>query len=169
MNVRHIACTLLLAATLAGPAQAAGVKQGEDPFAYCAANGTVDEPSGSFRPNPVPAVLVPLIPKAMGLAASAKLPPAGLYWRCMDQAVWVCSIGANLPCATKADRATTNTGAENWCKDNPNSDFVPAFATGHDTIYDWSCSNGRAVRGKANATLDRRGYRADIWYRVDKP
>lgn len=159
----------LLAYCLACPAEAAGVKQGEDPFAYCTVNGTVDEPSGSFRPNPVPAVLAPLIPKAMGLPAGTELPPAGLYWRCMDKAVWVCSVGANLPCATKADRSERNPGAETWCRDNPDRDFVPAFAAGYETFYDWSCREGKAVRGKANGTLDRRGYRTDIWYKIDRP
>lgn len=158
-----------LVCCLALPAAAAGLKQGEDPFAYCKANGTVDEPSGSFRPNPVPASLVPLVPKAMGLPAGTKLPAAGLYWRCMDKAVWVCSVGANLPCAAKADQSERNPGAEAWCRENPHSAFVPAFAAGHETLFDWSCSDGRAVRGKANSSLDRRGYRTDIWYQVKRP
>ncbi len=165
----RVPAAILIACCLAAPAAAAGLKQGEDPFAYCAVHGTIDEPSGSFRPNPVPAALVPLIPKAMGLSAGTPLPPAGLYWRCMDKAVWVCSVGANLPCAAKADRSATNAGAENWCRENRNSDFVPAFAAGHETLYNWSCRDGQAIRGKANGTVDRRGYRSDIWYRVDKP
>lgn len=164
-----IPAALLLTCCLAAPALAAAPGQGKDPFAYCAAKGTVDRPSGGFRPNPVPAALLPLIPQAMGLPADAQLPPAGLYWRCMDKAVWVCSVGANLPCAAKADRSERNPGAENWCRDNPNSDFVPAFAAGHETLFDWSCRDGKAVRGKANGEVDRRGYRRDIWYRVERP
>jgi hypothetical protein len=44
---------------------------------------------------------------------------------------------------------------------------VPAYVTGHDTLYSWSCTAGHAVRGKAVASLDARGYRTDIWHRLE--
>jgi hypothetical protein len=43
---------------------------------------------------------------------------------------------------------------------------VPAYATGHETLFAWSCSHGRAVPGKPMARLDPRGYRIDIWHKV---
>jgi len=49
---------------------------------------------------------------------------------------------------------------------NRDAALVPAYATGHNVIYEWSCNAGSAVRGKQVVKLDRRGYRSDIWYRV---
>ena len=66
----------------------------------------------------------------------------------MDGRVYVCAIGANLRCDAKAERAKRNAGADNYCRENPNATFVPACATGHDTIYAWSCSAGNALPGK---------------------
>jgi hypothetical protein len=36
-------------------------------------------------------------------------------------------------------------------------------ATGHDTIYDWSCKGRRAVAGKAMLTVDPQGYISENW------
>jgi hypothetical protein len=36
-------------------------------------------------------------------------------------------------------------------------------ATGHATIYEWSCKGARAVPGKALVTVDPQGYIADNW------
>jgi hypothetical protein len=77
-------------------------------------------------------------------------------------------VGANLPCQRKANRSKRNAGADNFCRDNRDTASVPAYASGHDTIFDWSCAAGLAVRGRAVAKLDRRGYRIDIWYRVTR-
>jgi hypothetical protein len=34
-------------------------------------------------------------------------------------------------------------------------------ATGHATVYEWSCKKGRAVAGKALARVDPQGFIAD--------
>jgi hypothetical protein len=136
----------------------------EDPFAYCAGVNTIDTPLGGA--SPTPAALAPFLRKTLGLSADVALNPREYFWRCMDGAVYVCATGANLRCDTKADRAKRNSGADNYCRENPNSAFVPAYATGHNTIYAWRCSAGSAVSGKRAIKLDRRGYRADIWHRV---
>ncbi|MGO9632278.1 MAG: hypothetical protein ACLPX1_00090 [Steroidobacteraceae bacterium] len=138
----------------------------DDPFAYCAHIGTVDTPGGGA--SPVPLALTPLLRKTLGLSAEAPLTPASYYWRCMDGAVYVCAVGANERCDSKADRTKQNTGADSYCRENPNAAFVPAFATGHNTIYEWSCSRGRALAGNRTAKLDHRGYRAEIWYRLNR-
>jgi len=136
----------------------------EDPFTYCSRVVTADSPAGGS--SPVPPALTPYLARALGLQADVEFMAESYYWRCMDGAVYVCAIGANLPCDTKSDRAKRNRGAENYCRENREAAFVPAFATGHDTIYEWSCSNGRGVRGRRTATLDRRGYRTVIWHKV---
>lgn len=135
-----------------------------DPFAYCAAAGNIDTPLGGA--SPIPSALHTYLGRALGLPANSPIRPESYYWRCMRGAVYICAIGANIPCDAKADRAKRNLGAEHYCRENRDAPFVPAYATGHASIYSWSCSSGNAVRGKQFAKLDRRGYRADIWYRV---
>jgi hypothetical protein len=151
---------ITVAGTLSAPVVA-------DPFAYCARLGTLDTPLGGA--SPVPRALLPFLRTALGLSAEAPLTSQSYFWRCMDGAVYVCAVGANLRCDVKADRAERNSGADNYCRENPNATIVPAYATGHNTIYEWSCSAGNAVPGKRTIKLDRRGYRADTWHRVSRP
>jgi hypothetical protein len=138
----------------------------EDPFAYCLRVGTIDVPMGGA--SPVPAALMQSLRAAIGLSADAPLTPPSYYWRCMNRAVFVCAVGANIPCDTKADRAKRNLGADNYCRENHNAAFVPAYATGHRSIYEWSCAGGNSVRGKRLVKLDARGYRIDFWHRVTR-
>jgi hypothetical protein len=84
----------------------------------------------------------------------------------MDGAVYVCTVGANLPCQSKADRARRNSGADVFCRDNRDAEIVPAYATGHRTIFEWRCVSGKAMRGKAIFKLDRRGFQRAIWRRL---
>jgi len=136
----------------------------DDPFGYCFRVGTIDEPIGGG--SPVPAVLLQYLRTAIGLSAVAPVTAQGFYWRCMDRAVLVCAIGANIPCSAKADLAERNVGADNYCSENHNAESVPAYATGHNSVYEWSCSGGNAVRGRLFVGIDRRGYRVDFWHRV---
>ena len=64
--------------------------------------------------------------------------------RCAGETLMACSLGANLNCG-KADARRALPGATAYCRDNPESDFIPMFATGHATIYDWRCSGGTAL------------------------
>lgn len=137
-----------------------------DPFAYCAAIRNIDIPAGGA--SPVPAVLKPHLKRALGLPGNSEIVPESYFWRCMGGAVYVCAIGANIPCDAKADRAKRNSGAERYCIENPNASFVPAYATGHATIYGWTCSAGNAVPGKRLGRVDHRGFQVDFWYRVDQ-
>jgi hypothetical protein len=134
-----------------------------DPFAYCSRIGSIDLPAGGAAP--VPKALEPFLESTLGVPNGA-LTRESYYWRCMDGAVYVCAIGANIPCDAKANRATRSLGAENYCRANRDAPIVPAYATGHASIYEWSCRAGSALRGKRLVTIDRRGYRTDIWYRV---
>lgn len=135
-----------------------------DPVGYCARMVTIDVPAGGS--SPIPISLEARVRAAVGLAPDAAFVPAAFAWRCMQGTVYVCAVGANLPCGTKANRAHQNSGADGFCRSHRDAGVVPAYVTGHDTLYDWRCVAGHAVRGKAIAAVDARGYRTDIWHRL---
>jgi hypothetical protein len=141
-----------------------------NPFAYCERVGTDDRltGAGSVSSEVSAKLLEPYLRAALELPADAPLPAASVFWRCMQGKVYVCAVGANLPCGSKADRAKRNRGAETYCRENPAATDVPAFATGHETIYSWRCAAGKALRGAPLAGLDRRGFRSDIWHVVTR-
>jgi hypothetical protein len=58
--------------------------------------------------------------------------------------------------------------ASAFCRDNPNADMIPMFATGHDTIYAWRCVGRRAVAEKAVVAVDPDGYDAGNWKEVGR-
>jgi hypothetical protein len=156
----------LLDATRCSTAAEPAAAGPSDPFAYCAAMGNIDMPAGGA--TPIPAALTPYLASALGLPARSTIAAEGYYWRCMSGAVYVCAVGANIPCDARADRAKRNTGAEHYCRENPDASFVPAYATGHASLYAWSCSAGKPVAGKPMSKLDHRGYRIDFWHRVSR-
>jgi hypothetical protein len=83
----------------------------------------------------------------------------------MNGKALVCFIGANLPCA-KINTSRDNRGASEFCRSNPNADFVPLFAAGHDTLYSYRCRDGRAeIKGKVWA-LDERGFAKKLWTEI---
>jgi hypothetical protein len=129
----------------------------EGPGASCARLSNDD------RVRPIPQSLAAEAREALGIAAAE--PDADLVrttvYRCMDGLVWVCNHGANLPCA-KANVARVSAGAHAWCKANPGASDVPAYATGHDTIYSWTCAGTKAVVSRA-IPVDKRGFAADQW------
>ncbi|MGH8226126.1 MAG: hypothetical protein ACRER1_08255 [Gammaproteobacteria bacterium] len=143
------------------------------PFAYCRAIGTMDKPGARYTgAEPPPAVIAGLV-KAFGAPANAAESPMfqhGTFWRCMDGAVYACNVGANLPCESKAntDRAPTE-GERQFCGENHDSLIIPMYVTGHDTIYDWRCKGNVPVAGKTLSKVDKRGYIANIWYRILPP
>jgi hypothetical protein len=130
-----------------------------DPFGSCKAAGTRD----SVRP--LPRELKSAAAAALGLPDGAA-DSAGYFWRCMDGAVYVCAVGANIPCQSRADAGRRNAGAEAYCREKPDAEFVPAYATGRRTIYQWRCVSGTAMRGKAAMRVDRRGFQAEFWRRL---
>jgi hypothetical protein len=150
-----------------------GVAQGveptptsESPFSFCAHVGTDDRLGESDGAGV--AALAPYLHKALHLPADALLAPNEIVWRCMDSRVYVCARGANIPCESKADRSKFNRGAANYCRENPNAADVPAYATGHNTVYFWKCAAGQAKRGQTVSATDRRGFRTDLWYLIEK-
>ncbi|HUO55805.1 MAG TPA: hypothetical protein VMU18_13750 [Rhodoblastus sp.] len=117
------------------------------------------------RTRPIPAAIVP---QAIKLFALAGVDPSfvqqSTVYRCMNGAAWLCNHGANLTCA-KADVSRVSKGAQAFCRQNPRSDVVPMAATGHSTIFTWTCDGAKA-RIRSAEKVDRRGFIADQWKRL---
>lgn len=140
-----------------------------DPFAYCAAVGTIDAPDARYVGQKVPDSIAQALKKATGAAADAPLNifVQGSYWRCMNGKVYGCFVGANLPCTAKADTSRTPTADEtDFCKANANADVVPAVVTGRDTVYEWRCRNGAPDIVRQVVTPDARGFLSQYWYEL---
>ncbi|RBP03774.1 hypothetical protein DFR50_14221 [Roseiarcus fermentans] len=157
MGVRSRAVVSSAALVLVGlAAPIAPAFAAADPSAICA-------PGDDDRARPIPQSLAARARAALGFASEAPddYVVRSTVYRCMDGVVWVCTHGANLSCA-KADTAPASAGAEAWCREHPGADEIPAYATGHDTAYAWTCAGTKAVAGRASP-LDRRGFFADQW------
>ena len=139
-----------------------------DPFAYCAAVGTVDAPDARYTGEAMPAAVVEALVRQGVVAADA--PPefqANAVWRCMDGQVWACHFGANLPCQERADTSETPTAEmEAFCQDNRSAEVIPAAVTGRATVYEWKCSEGKPAVVKQVLTSDAQGFLADFWFEL---
>lgn len=150
------AAAIILSAVLAVGVSVAAARPAHAAKPYC--------PNPSHRrPQKVPAKLVGRVAKALQIDAA--LVRGATFVRCAGPTLMACSIGANLVCG-KADTRRSNPGAARWCRNNPGAKIVPLAAIGHATVYEWSCVGRRAVRGKAEAAVDRRGYIAQNWKAV---
>ncbi|HLO32444.1 MAG TPA: hypothetical protein VK249_25055 [Anaerolineales bacterium] len=142
----------------------------QDPFAYCAAIGTIDAPDTRYTGPKISDEIINGYKAAAGLEASSE--PMEMFkkttiWRCMDHRVYACNFGANLPCSSKANTdQTPSPGMAEYCKANPDSDFIPMSVTGHDTIYSWHCVKGAAQVLDQISEVDAAGYLANIWYPI---
>ena len=147
---------LLLAA--AAPAFAdASDQTGEAPAARCARLSTDD------TLLPVPESLAIEVNAAFGTALPPASIPATTVYRCVAGQVMVCTAGANLPCGKADTSRTPGEGAVSWCKQNPQADFIPAYATGHDTIFAWRCKDGAALVEKQLLDVDAQGFIKQFW------
>ena len=115
---------------------------------------------------PLPARFVPAAIKAFDLHdVTAQDVQTLTVARCMGGHVYACFVGANLPC-DKADLSTYQPAISAWCKTNPQSDFVPAFITGHESAYTWRCTNGQASITPPTEALDAQGFFKAYWRQV---
>jgi hypothetical protein len=140
-----------------------------DPFAYCAAVGTIDVPGADYAGPRMPAEVARGLQRALGLPEDA--PPAPLLenatWRCMDGKVYACAFGANLPCLEKADVARSPTPAMRaFCRDDPGADGIPMVVTGRATVYAWRCEGAAPAIERQITEPDARGYLANVWYEI---
>lgn len=140
----------------------------DDPFAYCAAVGTLDTPDARYTGPAMPDAIIQGMVAQGIVAADAPLEfQQNATWRCMDNSVWVCHFGANLPCLEKADTSQTPTAAmEEFCTANPTADSIPAAVTGRATVYAWRCESGKPQTDGQRFTVDSQGYLADFWYKL---
>ena len=164
-----LALALILSATLLAGCGAAVVSADyTDPFAYCDAVGTVDAPGEQYTGPAVPEAV------ARGLQAALNAPDipfeilqSGSVWRCMDGQVYACFVGANLPCEAKVNTdKTPGQDAIDFCQANPDSDFVPAVATGRETVYEWRCTGGTPEVVRQVSEPDAQGFFSEIWYEI---
>jgi len=169
-NARLGVKAALVALALVATSATARAEEGfTDPFAYCRAVGTIDAPDARWRGPAVPKAVARGLQRALGVAPSEPLEPfeRGTSWRCMDGAVYACNVGSNRPCSAKPSTdLQPNEGMRTWCKENPGSDFIPMYITGHDTLFDWSCDGESPKRGRQISQLDARGFVANIWHRL---
>jgi hypothetical protein len=124
------------------------------PRRYCARVGNDD----TLRP--APPALASAIRRLFHIGGKYALETT--QYRCAGGKVLLCTIGANLPCG-KANTNTDLPGTNDWCRQNPNSDFIPMFVTGHDTIYEWHCEGDIAKPGRRIGSGDRRGFFEEYW------
>jgi hypothetical protein len=123
--------------------------------AYCQQRDTA--------PAPLPASLVPAVEKAFGLHnADPAWVERSTVVRCMGGRLLACNMGANLPCG-KANTALSLPAGDDWCRQNPNSDFVPAYISGHDSAEHWRCINGVPAIAGPPDPIDRQGYLTNYW------
>ncbi len=148
--------------------QSASTGNFTDPFAYCAAVGTIDAPDARYTGAKMPASLAQGLQKALGGNVDLAFLSRSSVWRCMDGKVYACTVGANLPCESKANTDKTPTAdMKDYCQANPSSDFIPMVVTGHDTIYEWKCVNGVPTIAKQTAQVDAQGFLSNIWYQIN--
>jgi putative hemolysin len=165
---------LLIVASLAGcgatvaPAPTSTPAAYTDPFAYCAAVGTIDAPDTTYTGPRVPQSVAEGLQKALN---APDLPidvlENGSSWRCMDGQVYACFVGANLPCEAKADtNRTPNQEEIDFCQQNPDSDFIPAVVTGRETVFEWRCRGGAPEIVQQVFQADAQGFLSEIWYKI---
>lgn len=171
---------LLFLTACAGPGPAVEVSQSvvaatlatyTDPFAYCAAVGTLDAPDARYTGQAISDEVMNGYLKAAGLDPSIPVDPnfrKMTVWRCMGGKLQVCNFGANLPCTSKANTDKTPTQAmQDFCKENKNSDFIPMVVTGHETVYSWHCVQDQPTLLEQISPVDAAGFKADIWYALE--
>lgn len=110
----------------------------------------------------IPPGLVPQVNALFHAQMPAEAALASSVFRCDRGRVLVCITGANLPCG-KANTAAPNPGAAEWCAQHPGSPDIPAYATGHDTVYEWRCHEATAEIVRQVQSVDRRGFIAEYW------
>ena len=160
-------CIAACSAPQATPTQA----QYDDPFAYCAAVGTIDAPDARYTGPEMPDSIVQgLIDQGIVTADAPAEFQQNAVWRCMDGQVWVCHFGANLPCQEKADLSRTPTAEMvDFCVANSEAEVIPAAVTGRATVFEWKCSAGQPQVVKQIIQADDRGFLAEFWYELPPP
>ena len=131
----------------------------ETPAAVCSRLGTDD----TLRP--VPKTLAPAVNAAFATAMPPEIIATISVYRCLAGQVWVCTTGANLPCGKANQSRIPSAGAKSWCAQNPDAP-MPAYVTGHDTLYEWRCLGATPTPVRQLQQVDSRGFVADYWKKL---
>jgi len=130
-----------------------------DPVNYCQAVRTIDKPDSRYTGPKVP----------VWMAKKLNLKPSQgkmMEWRCANGTVLACVYGANLPCGSKANASQIPAQPiVDYCRQNPDSQFVPMVVTGHETTVSWACHGPRPVVLRSDA-IDAQGYAKAYWQPV---
>jgi hypothetical protein len=144
-----------------------------DPFAYCAAVGQIDTPDARYSGPMLSDVLFNGYMMAAGLDPNMNYPATFKQmttWRCMENRVYACNFGANIPCSSKANTDKTPTQAMlDYCGQFPDSTFIPMSITGHSTLYGWYCVKDTPEILNQIDTVDAAGYQSGNWQMVPAP
>jgi hypothetical protein len=132
----------------------------ETPATFCQHVGTDDSA------RPIPESLVAAVNTAFGTNMPERMATDTTVYRCMAGHVLVCTAGANLPCGKANTSRAPAEGETRWCRDNPDASSIPAVATGHDTIYEWSCHAGAPRIVRQTLHTDPRGFVSEFWKRL---
>jgi Tol biopolymer transport system component len=162
---------MLLGACGGGTTEETTATNYDDPFTYCAAVGTIDQPDSRYTGPEITEEVIDGYLRAADLQETTEpmeMLEQTTVWRCMDDSVYACNVGANLPCEAKADSGTSPSAAMNdYCAANPDSEFIPAAVTGRETIYSWHCVAGSPETLEQIDEPDAAGYLSRIWYRIE--
>jgi hypothetical protein len=143
----------------------------DDPFSYCAAVGTLDTPDSRYTGPQLSDEIINGYKTAASLETSPE--PMEMFrkttiWRCMNNQVYACNFGANLPCSSKANiDKTPSPEMDEYCKANQGAEFIPMSVTGHTTIYSWHCVKDIPELLDQIEKVDAAGYLERIWYPIE--
>lgn len=135
-----------------------------DPFAYCAAVGNIDYPDSRYTGPKIPQVAVSSLTTLY--AEQQDYVSQFLSWRCYKSQPLACLPGANLPCGKVNTSRTPNQGMIQFCQERPDSSFIPAVATGHDTVYSWRCTGTTPTIERQWIAVDAEGFGTNFWYQL---
>ena len=86
-------------------------------------------------------------------------------WRCMNGSVYICEMGASgRGCLKAGFNFSPGKGEQAWCRENPNSDFIPGAYLSSAAIS-WRCRGSQPVIVETEG-LDERGYVKRAWRKV---
>ena len=159
--------------TLAGSAlstQSAQVKAGTTAGHPPGTQGVASQGAGLCRAggngevmHKIPARLTAAVNATFNTRMTSAQVVASTVYRCIGPQTVVCAVGANLNCGKADQSRAPGPGIVSWCRSHPDADFVPLFASGHATVYDWSCRGGIGQVGRQLRTVDGQGFVAENW------
>lgn len=124
-----------------------------DAETLCSGRGTSDEV------QPIPGVLASFANTLFGEGSAEET-----VYRCVNDTVYMCRM-CNGSCCDKLDANRNIPSVDQYCREHPNSSFVPLAFSGHNSKFSWACAGRRAVVNHVERT-DQRGFRADSWMPV---